>query len=69
MITVDNSGNLYFAGEDIGLGIGKAYSLDGAGNLRWELDGGAPAQGTHPVIDSSGNPYQVFGFKLYKIGL
>lgn len=69
MITVDNSGNLYFAAEDIGTGIGKLYSLDKNGVLRWELDGMAPAQGVGPVIDSSGGLYQVFGFKLYKIGL
>ncbi len=69
LITVDNFGNLYFSAEDIGIGSGKLYSLDKNGVLRWELDGGAPAQGTYPVIDNQGKLYQVFGFKLYKIGL
>lgn len=68
LITVDNFGNLYFAAEDVGTGTGKLYSLNKDGNLRWELDGGEAAQATHPVIDSDGKLYQVFGFKLYKIG-
>ena len=68
LLTVDNSGNLYFAGEDVGTGTGKLYSLNKNGALRWDLDGGEASQGTHPVIDKQGNLYQVFGFKLYKIG-
>ena len=67
MITVDNSGNLYFAGEDVGIGVGRLYSLDKDGGLRWEMDGGEASQDTSPVIDSEGAIYQVFGFKLYKI--
>lgn len=67
MITVDNLGNLYFAGEDVGTGKGKLYSLSKTGSLSWEFDGGASAQGTHPVIDNTGAIYQAFGFKLYKI--
>ena len=65
----NNLGNLYFAAEDIGSGIGRLYSLDKNGSQRWVFDGGAAANGTNPVIDSKNRLYQIFGTKLYKIGL